>query len=197
MRKAGEQKLKIWKVLLFILSIFLYALPGLCQVDGKVTLEFPNQNKAMEIAKETVEAYETGNWEVLRKNVHQEAYFYNLGSFDSLTLDQTIKYWEKGRETATPVLADDGAWLAVSVPEGPRQGNWILHWGTNTLSYPNGETISFPYHVALKFKNEKVSQAHFYYDNNRIIRALGYEIQPPFVEEEEEGIIPEDDGKKQ
>lgn len=195
MKKAEERKTKQWKVLLLIISIFMGGLAGFAQVDGKVTLEFPNEEKAIQTAKETVKAYETGNWEVLRENVQEEAYFYNLGSFDSLTLDQTINYWKRGRETATPVLADDGAWLAVSVPQGPRKGNWILHWGTNTLSYPNGETISFPYHVALKFKNDKVNQAHFYYDNNRIIRALGYEIQMPFVEEEEDEEGSDDNGR--
>ena len=123
--------------------------------------------------------------------------FYNLGSYDSLSVDQTISYWRKGREIATPVLADDGVWLPVSVPTGPRKGNWILHWGTNTLSYPNGETISFPYHVALKFKDRKVSQTHFYYDNNRIIRALGYEIDPPFAEEEGEETASEGEGRNQ
>lgn len=161
------------------------------QVEGQPSLEFPMQDQLMKTAQETVKAYETGNWEALRKNSIGDATFYNLGSYDSLTLDQTIKYWSKGREFATPVLAEDGVWLGVSVPEGPRKGNWILHWGTNTLSYPNGETISFPYHVALQFEEDKVSRAHFYYDNNRIIRALGYEIEPPLKEGEEEEEIPE------
>jgi ketosteroid isomerase-like protein len=70
------------------------------------------------------------------------------------------------------------------VPEGPRQGEWILHWGRNTLHYPNGDTISFPYHVAMRFREEKVNQIYFYYDNHKIIRALGYDIQPPLKEEE-------------
>lgn len=187
---------KILRTLLTCLAIILINQLSIAQVDGQVSLDFPLEEQAMQTAKETVEAYETGNWEQLRKNVTSDVIFYNLGSHDSLSLDQTIQYWKKGRETATPVLADDGAWLAVSVPEGPREGDWILHWGNNTLSYPNGETISFPYHVALKFRNDKVGEAHFYYDNNRIIRALGYEIQPPLKEAEEE-IDFEDDREKQ
>lgn len=186
MKRGDERKTNQWKVLLFIIGILMCGQPGFSQIDGEVSLEFLNQEEAMQTAKETVKAYETGNWDALRENVLEEAHFYNLGSFDSLTLEQTINYWKKGRDTATPVLAKDGAWLAVSVPQGPRQGNWILHWGSNTLNYPNGETISFPYHVALKFKRDKVSQAHFYYDNNRIIRAMGYEIQPPLPPDNDE-----------
>lgn len=188
-----EGKTMQWKKLLLLIAIFITGQQGFSQIDGKVSLDFPSEDNAMQAAKETVKAYETGNWEMLRSHVQRDAYFYNLGSFDSLSLDQTINYWKKGRESATPLLAEDGAWLPVSVPEGPRKGNWILHWGTNTLSYPNGETISFPYHVALKFQNNKVNQAHFYYDNNRIIRALGYEIQPPFVEPEAENEDPGED----
>lgn len=186
MKRAEVKKTRQWKVLIFIFSIFMITQSGFSQVDGKVSLEFPNQDQALEAAKETVRAYETGNWDLLKKHVQPEAFFYNLGSYDSLSLNQTINYWKKGRETATPVLSQDGAWLPVSVPEGPRKGNWILHWGSNTLNYPNGETISFPYHVALRFNNQKVSDVHFYYDNNRIIRAMGYELHPPMPPEDEE-----------
>lgn len=186
MKREEKGKSKQWKLPGLLIVILMFGQLAFAQVDGKVSLDFPNEQEAMQTARETVRAYETGNWEVLQKNVQKDAFFYNLGSFDSLTLDQTIDYWKKGRETATPVLAQDGAWLAVSVPEGPRKGNWILHWGSNTLNYPNGETIRFPYHVALKFVQEKVSEAHFYYDNNRIIRAMGYEIQPPMTPDEEE-----------
>ena len=165
------------------------------QVDGQVSLDFPEEDKLLEVARETVRAYETGNWEALKSNSTADAQFFNLGSYDSLSVDQTVNYWKKGREIATPVLSQDGVWLGVTVPQGPREGNWILHWGTNTLGYPNGETITFPYHVALKFRGDKVSQVHFYYDNNRIIRALGYEIQPPF-EEEKENFLEGYDGKQ-
>ena len=181
-------------ILLCCLTGALGTQPILAQVDGQVSVDFPAEDKLMEIARETVKAYEMGNWEALRRNATKDATFYNLGSYDSLNLDQTIKYWTEGRKIATPLLSEDGVWLAVAVPQGPREGNWILHWGTNTLSYPTGETITFPYHVAMKFRDESVSQIHFYYDNNRIIRALGYEIQPP-LEDLQEGMDVDQDDK--
>lgn len=184
-----KKRRKLFKALLFFLCFFTGIAgmrPAFGQVDGQVSLDFPEEDKLMQVARETVKAYETGNWEALKKNSTADAKFYNLGSYDSLTVGETIQYWKKGREVATPVLSEDGVWLGVTVPKGPREGNWILHWGTNTLSYPTGETISFPYHVALKFHDNKVRQYHFYYDNNRIIRALGYEIQPPFEENEDD-----------
>ena len=180
---------KYVKQLMMIIFGILVFQTGFGQVTGKN----PADEQIMAIAKETVEAYEAGNWDVLRKNVAADAMFYNLGSYDSLTLDQTINYWKKGRETATPLLKDEGVWLANTVKSGPREGKWILHWGSNTLTYPSGETVSFPYHVALKFKDEKVQQAHFYYDNNRIIRALGYEIQPPLKDPEEDLEVDQDE----
>lgn len=182
---------KHFNLKLFVLVIlgFLLVTPACSQVKEAAS----GDEKTMKVAKEMVAAYESGNWDVLRKNVAPDGMFYNLGSYDSLTLDQTINYWKKGRETATPKLIDDGIWLATSVDDGPRKGKWILHWGNNTLTYPSGETVSFPYHVAIKFKNDRVQQAHFYYDNNRIIRALGYEIQPPLEELNSDTKIEEDD----
>ncbi len=187
MEKEKNWGIKLNRLLFTCVAFLLLNQISVAQIDGQVSLDFPSEEQAMQTAKEMVKAYEIGNWDLLRENVATDVIFYNLGSYDTLNLDQTIQYWKKGRETATPVLAEDGAWLAVSVPEGPREGDWILHWGNNTLSYPNGETISFPYHVALKFRDDKVYQAHFYYDNNRIIRALGYEIQPPLIEEGHDG----------
>lgn len=173
-----------WITGIFFIS-FMQNVPA--QIVSQPSLDFPEKEEAIKVAKATVEAYETGDWDLLRRNLAQDAMIHNLGSFDSLDVDKTIEYWKKGREQAKPVLADDGAWLGISIPDGPREGNWVLHWGTNALSYPNGETIRFPYHVALRFDGEKVDRVHFYYDNNKIIRAMGYEIQPPLKEEEGEG----------
>lgn len=154
--------------------------------NAQINIDYPEQEKDLDKAKELVLAYESGDWETLRQLTAEDATFYNLGTYDSLDIDGTIEYWTKGRKTATPVLSDDGTWLAVEVPEGPRQGRWVLHWGENTLNYANGDVISFPYHVALKYDEDKVGEAHFYYDNNRIVRALGFEIQPPLNENEED-----------
>jgi hypothetical protein len=187
MKSIYNTGIKKWLCLTSIVICFSFGTASFAQVDGKVKVEFPEQERDMETAKATVKAYETGNWEMLKENVTADARFYNLGSYDSLSVAQTIAYWTKGREIATPVIQEDGVWLGVQVPQGPREGEWILHWGRNTLHYPNGDTISFPYHVAMRFSKDKVSQIFFYYDNHRIIRALGYDIQPPLKEDEEGG----------
>lgn len=188
-------KRNLVKTGLLIFLLFYGFSESFAQKSEDVNIEFPERQQDLETAQKVVSAYESGDWQVLRENVTPNAHFYNLGSYDSLSIDQTVEYWKKGRETATPVLAEDGVWLPVEVKSGPRQGPWVLHWGYNTLTYPNGETISFPYHVTMKFDDGKISQAYFYYDNNKIIRAMGYDIQPPIKEDREEDFpqeIPED-----
>lgn len=181
---------KIYKLLRrCTLVILLISAPMLySQVPEKARLDYPEAEQNMSTVKKAMEAYEKGNWELLRNTVTADARFYNLGSFDSLSLDQTVDYWKKGRETAIPTLAEDQVWLPIHISEGPRKGNWVLHWGSNTLKYPDGETLSFPYHIATKLEGDKVSEIYFYYDNNRIIRAMGYAIEPPLEEEEDEGL---------
>lgn len=174
--------------LLILLMSLSFNQSMFAQVPEKALLDYPEADNNMQTVKKAMEAYETGNWNQLRAQVTEDAKFYNLGSFDSLTIDQTVDYWKKGREAATPILSENEIWLPVSVKEGPRKGNWVLHWGSNTLSYPNGETISFPYHIATKLKDGKISHIYFYYDNNRIIRAMGYAIDPPLKEEDDEGL---------
>lgn len=158
------------------------------QKPEPASLDYPNVQKDIKTLQSTIKAYENGNWDQLRANLDENAMIYNLGSFDSLTVDQTIEYWTKGRESAIPMIAEDGIWLGVSVSEGPRKGNWILHWGNNTLKYPDGQTISFPYHLATLMKDDKIYRIYFYYDNGRIIRSLGYSIDPPVKEEDNDGF---------
>lgn len=170
-------------IFLFFGLQFLYS-----QIPETAQVQYPEADKNMSTVKKAMEAYETGNWELLKNSVTDDALFYNLGSFDSLSLDQTIEYWKKGRETATPSLAENQIWLPVSVTDGPREGKWVLHWGSNTLKYPDGDSISFPYHIATRMEGEKISKIYFYYDNNRIIRAMGYAIDPPLKEEDDQGL---------
>lgn len=142
------------------------------------SLDYSTSVNDLETAKATVQAYEDQNWEKLRTFLKEDATIFGLASFDSLNVDETIAYWTKGSEQAAPRLTDQ-TWLAVSVSNGPKEGNWVYHWGQNTLSYSSGEKISFPYHLALKIAENKVEEAHFYYDNMKIIREMGYAISPP------------------
>ena len=182
MKTNKKQKFLPWILILAIVFSLAPSVEGFAQKIEDVNVDFPERQQDMKIAEDIVKAYESGNWENLRNNVKEDVFFYNLGISDSLNIDQTIAYWKKGRDIAVPSISEDGVWLPVEVKSGPRKGEWVLHWGYNTLSYHNGETISFPYHVAFKFDGDKINQAYFYYDNNRIIRALGYDIQPPLKE---------------
>lgn len=170
----------------FIVGLIFSISPGMLgQNPEPASVNYPNVKNDIETVRATIEAYENGNWEQLRTHMNDDAMVYNLGSFDSLTVDQTVNYWTKGRESAIPKISEDGIWLGVAVSEGPREGNWILHWGNNTLTYPNGETISFPYHLATLMKDKKIYRIYFYYDNGRIIRDLGYSIDPPLRDDDD------------
>lgn len=168
-------------VLLVICAVPLKAQPGEPNVKSDDSV-----STNLTTAKATMEAYETGDWETLRSYLQENARIYGLGNFDSLTVDETINYWSAGREDAAPILADNGTWLNAKQPEGPQKGDWVYHWGTNTISYENGESVTFPYHIALKMQNNKIVEAHFYYDNMKIIRAMGYALSPPLDSDQEE-----------
>lgn len=172
--------------LLAVLLFFSFSQTVLSQHTEPATLDYPNVQRDLDAVKETLKAYEQGDWDNLKAHLAEDAMVYNLGTFDSLTVDQTVAYWQKGRKSATPLIAEDGVWLGVYVTEGPREGKWILNWGNNTLTYPNGETLSFPYHLAARMNEDKVAQLYFYYDNSRIVRGLGYSIDPPLKDDEEE-----------
>lgn len=181
-----NKRLNVCINLLAVLLFFSFSQTALSQRTEPATLDYPNVQRDLDAVKATIKAYEQGDWDNLRNHMAEDAMVYNLGIFDSLTVDQTVAYWKKSRESATPLIAEDGIWLGVSVSEGPRKGNWILHWGNNTLTYPNGETISFPYHIAARMNEDKIAKIYFYYDNSRIIRSLGYSIDPPLKDDDDD-----------
>ena len=187
MKTKSYKKTAVYAVAGMFLMLLNFT--AFAQTENNANLEYPAAEDDLEVAKATVDAYETGDWDELRSNLKQDAIIYGLGNTDSIDVDETITYWSRGRDDANPNLAENGTWLTVSMEEGPRKGNWVLYWGTNTLTYKNGEEITFPFHVSMKMEDGKVSEAHFYYDNMKIIRALGYAISPPLEEEEEENEI--------
>ena len=164
------------------LAIFMTAFTYTANAQNE-TLDYSTSVEDLKTAKATVQAYEDQDWDELRTYLKDDARIYGLASFDTLDVDQTIRYWKKGTDKAIPDLAEE-TWLAVAIPEGIRQGNWVYHWGVNTLSYATGEKIIFPYHIALKIDQNKVEEAHFYYDNMKIIREMGYAISPPLEDGE-------------
>ena len=169
----------------------ILSITGFAQTNITGNVKHPAAEEHLSIAKATVKAYEQGDWDELRSFLSEEARIYGVGNTDSLNVDQTLTYWSRGRDDASPILSEKESWLPVSFEEGPRQGNWVFYWGTNTLTYRNGEDISFPFHVSMKIEEDKITEAHFYYDNMKIIRALGYAISPP-LEEEQEKMEPEE-----
>lgn len=174
-----------------ILLLFL-SMTAVAQTNNSASLKYLAAQEDLTVAQATVQAYETGDWDELRSHLSPEAKIYGLGNTDTLTVDETLTYWSRGRDDATPTLSENGTWLTVSMEEGPRKGNWVMYWGTNTLTYRNGEDISFPFHVSMKMEDNQVIEAHFYYDNMKIIRSLGYAISPPLEEEEKEESDPEE-----
>lgn len=171
-------------VLLLFAGFTLQAQPG----ERPVVSE-KSAKEDLVTAKATMKAYETGDWEGLRSHLQENATIYGLGHFDSLTVDQTISYWSDGRKNAAPLLSDNGTWLNISQDQGEQKGDWVYHWGNNTISYNSGESVTFPFHIALRMQNHKVIEAHFYYDNMKIIRAMGYALSPPLEEEQDEEVV--------
>ena len=169
--------------------VLFFSFTAIGQPETSIGLEYPGAQKDLSTAKATVKAYQEGNWENLRANLKEDAIIYGLGNYDSLNVDETISYWIKGRKAATPTLAEDETWITARIAEGPQKGNWVFHWGINTLTYEDGEKITFPYHVSMRMEDNKVAETHFYYDNMKIIRKMGYAISPPLEEEPEDELL--------
>jgi len=71
-------------------------------------------------------------------------------------------------------------YLPIKVNNIENEGEWILFWGTNTVTdKKTGKVIPIPYHTTNKVKNGKIVKVYYYYDMLIIAQSQGFKIRIP------------------
>ena len=145
-----------------------------------VTLEFQNAAKAMEVVQNYKKALQTGDVATMNAQFAPTAMIYGLGGgLDSLTVAQHKEYYTTSTNTYKHTLSGE-LYLPVKVTNNWNEGEWILSWGTNTLTNKEtGKTIVVPYHTASRVVNGKITFIRYWYDMLNILETQGYKITPP------------------
>lgn len=145
-----------------------------------VTLEFQNAAKAMEVIQNYTKALQAGDVATMNAQFAPGAMIYGLGGgLDSLTVAQHKEYYTTSTTTYKHNLSGE-LYLPVKVTNNWNEGEWILSWGTNTLTNKEtGKTIVVPYHTASRVANGKIEYIRYWYDMLNILKAQGFTITPP------------------
>jgi ketosteroid isomerase-like protein len=161
----------------FAVLLMLTTLVSLAQ---DVTLEFANASKALEITQTYTKALQAGDVATMNAQFAPNAMIYGLGGgMDSLTVAQHKEYYTTSTNAYKHSLSQE-LYLPVKVTNNWNEGEWILSWGTNTLTEKaTGKLIVVPYHTASRIENGKITFVRYWYDMLNILETQGFKVSPP------------------
>ncbi len=170
--------MKIFKTILA--SVFLLLLATLVSMAQEVTLEFQNAAKAMEVVQTYTKALQAGDVATMNAQFAPGTMIYGLGGgLDSLTVAQHKEYYTTSTKTYKHSLSQE-LYLPVKVSNNWNEGEWVLAWGTNTLTdKASGKKIEVPYHTASRIENGKITFIRYWYDMLNILETQGFKVTPP------------------
>lgn len=159
---------------------FLLMLTTLVTTAQDVTLEFQNATTALEVVQKYTKALQAGDVATMNAQLASGAMIYGLGGgLDSLTVSQHKEYYTTSTNQFKHSLSQE-LYLPVKVTNNWNEGEWILSWGTNTLTNKaTGKTIVVPYHTAGRVVNGKIDFLRYWYDMLNVVEAQGFKITPP------------------
>lgn len=145
-----------------------------------VTLDFQNAAKAMEVVQNYTKALQAGDVATMNAQFAPGAMIYGLGGgMDSLTVAQHKEYYTTSTTNYKHSLSGE-LYLPVKVTNNWNEGEWILSWGTNTLTNKaTGKIIVVPYHTASRVVNGKIEFIRYWYDMLNILETQGFTITAP------------------
>ncbi len=148
--------------------------------EAGVTLEFENAVTAQELVQNYVNALKAGDVAAMNAVLDENAMVYGLGgALDSLNVAQHKAYYENSTATYKHEISQE-LYLPVKVTNNWNEGEWVLAWGTNTVTdKKTGTSIPIPYHTANLVQNGKIVMTRYFYDMLNIMESQGYTLTPP------------------
>lgn len=165
-------------VFMLLLGLAVYAQDSDSEVV--VTLEFANAKTASVLSQDYTAALQKGDVATMNAQLHENAMIYGLGgALDSLNVAQHKDYFKQSTDQYTHSISSD-LYLPVKVENNWNEGEWILSWGTNTITDKKTKKQTIvPYHTVSLVEGEKIVFMRYYYDILNIARSQGFTLTAP------------------
>lgn len=144
------------------------------------TLEFENAESATTLVRNYVTALQKGDVEKMNAQLSKDVYIQGLGGgLDSLNYKQHKEYYNESISNYVHKISQD-LYLPVKVTNNWNEGEWVLSWGTNTITNKKTKKeIPVPYHTASLVADGKIIRLIYFYDMLNILAKDGWSITPP------------------
>ena len=144
------------------------------------TLEFENAASATTLVRDYVAALQKGDVEKMNAQLSKDVYIQGLGGgLDSLNYKQHKEYYNESISNYVHKISQD-LYLPVKVTNNWNEGEWVLSWGTNTITNKKTKKeIPVPYHTASLVADGKIIRLIYFYDMLNILANDGWSLTPP------------------
>lgn len=172
--------MKILKNIMALAIVLMLTIMTSVAQEPTVSLEFQNAASAMEVVQKYTKALQAGDVTTMNAVFAPNAMIYGLGGgMDSLTVAQHKEYYTTSTTNYKHSLSQE-LYLPVKVTNNWNEGEWVLAWGTNTLTNKaTGKKIDVPYHTASAVVNGKITFMRYWYDMLNILETQGFTVTPP------------------
>lgn len=170
--------MKTLKMTILLASTVLASLISNAQ-ETTVTLEFDNAATAIEIVQKYVKALQIGDVAAMNAQLADNAMIYGLGGgLDSLNVAQHKEYYTNSTVTYKHSITQD-LYLPVKVENNWNEGEWVLAWGTNTITHKKtGKSTTIPYHTVNMVENGKIIMVRYFYDMLNVLESQDFALTP-------------------
>lgn len=151
---------------LLILGLAVLAITSCKEHEQKYFAE-SDEIKSLEAG---ITAYEDADWDTWRSHFADTAKIY-VNSKDPITIDARLKDL-KAMTGAFSSYGFDKEKDHIEMVIDKNDETWVYYWATHNGTMVNNTKLSIPVHLAVQFKDGKITKEHIYFDGTEMNAAI-------------------------
>ncbi len=157
------------KKLLLLSSVITLFLLG-CQ-DGSQNIE-----KNIALVDGYVDAVQQLDYDLMENFLAEDYMGYGPSATDSINKADAIDQWKTNvDELYEKIEYQKLRNIAVSVPEGENQGDWVSNWAQLKITFKEGRgDVTIMANTVYKIEGDKISKSYTFYNEADALDQLGY-----------------------
>jgi len=163
------KKMKKMGLLLFALTLVI-----------SCTQQNNSSAKNEELIKKYVTAVEQNDVATMESLLAEDYMGLGPSAKDSINKVDVILNWQYNMENLyESIHYDKSRTIAVTVPDGENEGEWVSNWAQLTITYQSGEKATIWVNSVYEIENDQIVKSYTFYNEADVYRQLGFVfIQP-------------------
>lgn len=160
-------------------NLVLFGLISICLVACTSTTE-KKHNENIDIVKSYVRSVEEMDFNAMETYLSDNYIGIGPSYGDSIGKKDAVANWKENvTNLYEKIQYNRSKFIAVTIPEGDNQGEWVASWAELSISYKNGGSVIIWANTNYLLENGKIAKSLTFYNEADALRQLGYKLVPP------------------